>query len=174
MHFQYIKCWLDKGFNKLDKINKKSRYFLLIYNSGIWIWVLLQGTRSENMWLVRTLKFEWKNAIQNVFYWKRMANVLTRSGGRKRIQVSTFVVRMLWLNFSLWRRFYVLLAVDCLWMIKLNKTIICLLVYADTIKASLYFQLKWYFSNIKVYYKKGVVIFCDLNFMKTAELRNWH
>ena len=26
--FQYIKCWLDKGFNKLDKINKKSRYFL--------------------------------------------------------------------------------------------------------------------------------------------------
>ena len=27
MHFEYIKCWLDKGFNKLDKINKKSRYF---------------------------------------------------------------------------------------------------------------------------------------------------
>ena len=26
---------LDKGFNKLDKINKKSRYFFVIYNSGI-------------------------------------------------------------------------------------------------------------------------------------------
>ena len=35
MHFQYIKCWLDKGFNKLDKINKKSRYFFVNYNSGI-------------------------------------------------------------------------------------------------------------------------------------------
>ena len=34
-HFQYIKCWLDKGFNKLDKINEKSRYFFVIYNSGI-------------------------------------------------------------------------------------------------------------------------------------------
>ena len=34
-------------------------------------------------------------------------------------------------------------------MIKLNKTIISVLVYADTIKASLYFQLKWYFSNYK-------------------------
>ena len=57
-------------------------------------------------------------------------------------------------------------------MIKLNKTIISVLVYADTIKESLYFQLKRYFSNYKsVKYKKGVVIFCDLNFMKTAELR---
>ena len=26
MHFQYIKCWLDKGFNKLDKIHKKYGY----------------------------------------------------------------------------------------------------------------------------------------------------
>ena len=34
-------------------------------------------------------------------------------------------------------------------MIKLNKTIISVLVYADTIKASLYFQLKCYFSNYK-------------------------
>ena len=44
----------------------------------------------------------------------------------------------------------------------------------DTIKASLYFQLKWYFSNYKsVLLKKGVVvIFCDLNFMKAAELKN--
>ena len=41
-------------------------------------------------------------------------------------------------------------------MIKPNKTIINVLVYADTIKASLYFQLKCYFSIIKVYYKKGV------------------
>ena len=32
MHFQYIKCWLDKGFNEFDKINKKSRFFLVIYN----------------------------------------------------------------------------------------------------------------------------------------------
>ena len=53
-------------------------------------------------------------------------------------------------------------------MIKLNKTIISVLVYADTIKASLCDT----FRIIKVYYKKGVVIFCDLNFMKTAELRN--
>ena len=35
MHFQYIKCWLDTGFNKLDKIIKKFRYFFVIYNSGI-------------------------------------------------------------------------------------------------------------------------------------------
>ena len=41
----YMKCWLDKGFNELDKINKKSRYFFVIYNSGIWIWVLLQGMK---------------------------------------------------------------------------------------------------------------------------------
>ena len=34
MHFQYIKCWLDKGFNKLDKINKKSRYFFLFITLG--------------------------------------------------------------------------------------------------------------------------------------------
>ena len=34
MHFQYIKCWLDKGFNKLDKINKKSRYFCDIITRG--------------------------------------------------------------------------------------------------------------------------------------------
>ena len=27
MHVQYIKCWLYKGFNKLDKIDKKSRFF---------------------------------------------------------------------------------------------------------------------------------------------------
>ena len=37
MHYQYIKCWLDKGFNKLDKSNKKFRYFFVIYNSGILI-----------------------------------------------------------------------------------------------------------------------------------------
>ena len=43
VHFEYIKCWFDKGLNKLDKINKNSRYLLGIYNSGIWIWVLLQG-----------------------------------------------------------------------------------------------------------------------------------
>ena len=48
MHFQYIKCWLDKGFNKLDKINKKSR----IFNSGILI-VLLQGIRYMGL-VVRT------------------------------------------------------------------------------------------------------------------------
>ena len=34
MHFQYVKCWLDKGFNKLDKINKKPRYFFVIYKAG--------------------------------------------------------------------------------------------------------------------------------------------
>ena len=34
-------------------------------------------------------------------------------------------------------------------MIELNKTIMSVLVYADTIKASLYFHLKGYFSNYK-------------------------
>ena len=96
------------------------------------------GSRSENMWLVRTLKFEWMNVLQNVFYWKRMANVLNRPGGRKHILVSTFVVRMQRVHFCLRWRFYVLLAVECLRMIKLNKTIISVLVYADRIKASLY------------------------------------
>ena len=48
-------------------------------------------------------------------------------------------------------------------MIKLNKTIISVLVYADTIKASLYFQLKCYFSNYKSHareplYSKSAVI----------------
>ena len=57
-------------------------------------------------------------------------------------------------------------------MIKLNKTKISVLVYADTIKASLYFQLKWHFSNYKSILQKWVAIFCDLNFMKIAEFRN--
>ena len=57
-------------------------------------------------------------------------------------------------------------------MIKLNKTIISVLVYTDTIKASLYFQLKGYFSNYKSTIKKGLQYFVILNFMKTAELRN--
>ena len=53
MHFQYIKCWLDKGFNKLDKINKKSRiFFCVIYNSGI-LRVLLQGIKYMGL-VVRT------------------------------------------------------------------------------------------------------------------------
>ena len=54
MHFQYIKCWLDKGFNKLDKIIKKSRYFF----GELQFWDLnlsitsrnkIYGSRSENM-----------------------------------------------------------------------------------------------------------------------------
>ena len=57
-------------------------------------------------------------------------------------------------------------------MIKLNKTNMSVLVYADTIKASLFFQLSDTLRIINVYYQKGVVIFCDLKFMKTAELRN--
>ena len=41
MHFQYIKCWLDMGFNNWDKINEKSPdIFFVIYNSEIWIWVI--------------------------------------------------------------------------------------------------------------------------------------
>ena len=71
----------------------------------------------------RTLKFECMNVLQNVFYWKGMANVLTRLGGRKRSLVSTFVVRMQRLHFCLCRRFHVLLAVQCSLMINLNKTI---------------------------------------------------
>ena len=31
---------VGKEFNKLDKIDEKSRFFFVIYNSGIWIWVL--------------------------------------------------------------------------------------------------------------------------------------
>ena len=59
-------------------------------------------------------------------------------------------------------------------MIKLNKTIISVLVYADTIKAFFIFSIQVILFRriIKVYYKKGVVILCDLNLMKTAELRN--
>ena len=138
----------------------------------------INGLRSEHMRLVPTLKFEWMNVLQIVFFFfffllKTNGKCADQAGWKKCILVSTFVVCMQ-RHFCLWRRFYVLLAVECLWMIKLNKTIISVLVYADTIKASLYFQLKWYFSNFKVYYKKGVVKFCDLNFMKTAEFRNWH
>ena len=48
-HFQYIKCWLDKGFNKLNKINKKSRYFFVIYN----LLVLLHGIKYMGL-VVRT------------------------------------------------------------------------------------------------------------------------
>ena len=66
-----------------------------------------------------------------------MANVLTRPGGRKRSLVSTFVDCMQRLQFAYDEDF-----MCCLWMIKLNKTIISVLVYADTIKASIYFQLK--------------------------------
>ena len=48
-------------------------------------------------------------------------------------------------------RIYVLLAVECLWMIKLNKNIISVLAHMtrSVIKPSLYFQLKRYFSNYK-------------------------
>ena len=65
--------------------------------------------------------------------------MLTRPGGRKRILVSTFVVRMQRLHFCL-----CVAGRECLWMIKLNETIISVLVYMlnlrdDTIKASLYF-----------------------------------
>ena len=35
MHFQYLKCWLDEGFNKLDKIIKSPDIFFVIYNSEI-------------------------------------------------------------------------------------------------------------------------------------------
>ena len=65
-----------------------------------------------------------------------MTNVLTRPGGRKLILVSTFVVHMQRLQFAYDEDFL------CFWMIKLNKTIRSVLIYADTIKASLYFQIK--------------------------------
>ena len=71
-----------------------------------------------------------------------MANVLTRPGGRKLMQVITFVVSHATTSFLFMTKILMLLAVECLWMIKLNKPIISVLVYADTIKASLYFQLK--------------------------------
>ena len=133
------------------------------------------GSRSEKMWLVRTLKFDWMNVLQNVFYWKQMANVLTRQARWKKAHFGQYLCcSHASTSICLWRRFYVLLAVACLWMNKLNKTIKSVLVYADTIQAFLYFIWSDTFRIIKVYYKKGVVIFCDLNFMKTAELKNWH
>ena len=49
-----------------------------------------------------------------------MANVLNRSGERKRILVSTLVVRMHRLQFA-YDEGFVLLAVECLWVIKLIK-----------------------------------------------------
>ena len=60
----------------------------------------IYGSRSGNMWLVRTLKFERLNVLQNVFYWKRMANVLTRPGGRKRILVTGLVVTWFLLGYT--------------------------------------------------------------------------
>ena len=53
MHFQYIKCWLDKGFNILDKMNKKSRYLIMINNWDLNLSITssnkIYGSRSENM-----------------------------------------------------------------------------------------------------------------------------
>ena len=40
MLFQYIKCWLVKEFNKLDKINKKSRCFLCFFVCDLYLWDL--------------------------------------------------------------------------------------------------------------------------------------
>ena len=51
MHFEYIKCWLYKGFNKLDKINKKSRYFFL-WGGGVFI----------------TLGFEFEYYFKDILY----------------------------------------------------------------------------------------------------------
>ena len=71
MHFQYIKCWLDKGFNKLDKINKKSRFFFVILGfefDYITTKKNLYGSCGENIRLGLTLKFEGMNEIQNVNY----------------------------------------------------------------------------------------------------------
>ena len=54
-HFQYIKCWLDKGFNELDKINKKSRYFFLRFITLGFEFISITsrnkmyGSRSENL-----------------------------------------------------------------------------------------------------------------------------
>ena len=63
-------------------------------------------------------------------------------------------------------------------MIKLNKTIISVLVYAESTRrynsSTFIFSIKVILFELqKVKYKKGVVvIFCDLNFMKTAKLKN--
>ena len=43
---------VDKEFNKLDKIDKKSRFFFVIYNSGIWIWVLHELQEKNYIGLV--------------------------------------------------------------------------------------------------------------------------
>ena len=73
-----------------------------------------------------------------------MANVLTRPCGRKRILVSTFVVSMQTTSFLLMTKILPVCVAGRRVPLddKLNKTIIIVLVYADTIKASLYFQLK--------------------------------
>ena len=56
MRFQYIKCWLDRGFNNLDKINKKVQIFLcdlLLWGLNLNIAsrnkIHVYGSRSENM-----------------------------------------------------------------------------------------------------------------------------
>ena len=85
------------GFNRWDKINKKSRYFFVIYNSGIWIWVLIQGIKYMGL-VVRhvtssNIEIWMYECSTKCFYWKRIANVLTRPVGRKRILINNFVIR---------------------------------------------------------------------------------
>ena len=90
-----------------------------------------------------------------------------QAGGRKRILVSTFVIRMQRRHFLLMTK--ILCAAG---VIKLNKTIISVLVYAESTRR--YNSSTFIFSiKLKVKYKKGVVvIFCDLNLMNTAKLKN--
>ena len=92
------------GFNNSDKINKKSRFFLQLETLGFvseyYCKEKIYGSRSENMWLSRSLEFKYMNVMQDVLYWKQTANLLTRLSGKKRSLVSTFVVRLQQLHFA--------------------------------------------------------------------------
>ena len=71
-----------------------------------------------------------------------MANVLTRQSGRKRILVSTFVVRMQRPFFLLMKKILRVAGHRVPLDDNTEKNIISVLVYSESIKAYLYFQLK--------------------------------
>ena len=82
MHFQHIKCWLDKGFNKLDKINKKSRYFFLWFMTlgfAFKYYILLQGIKYIFLVVKRRDLFEHWNLNE----WMSCADpgIFVRGGG---------------------------------------------------------------------------------------------
>ena len=49
MHFQYIKCWCDRGLINEIRLIKSPDIFVVIYNSSITPRNKIYGSRSENM-----------------------------------------------------------------------------------------------------------------------------